>query len=125
MAQKGTETATVRRKAEGDDDADFYGDEVEETMTAVAVLDKCIVWPRASTSSTERGVTTIEGLHIFVPHDEVVWAPGLTFDEQELLPEDKVTIRGKDWQLDGAVGDWRKKRGNRVGFLFEVTRWAG
>lgn len=124
MAAKGSETVTVRRvmpAAPGSDD-DFYGSAPEAREAGVAVLDRCIIWPRASSSDSGRGVTTIEGLHIFVPHDEVFWDPTLT--EQELLPEDKVTARGQDWELDGAVGDWRKKRGNRIGFLFEVKRWS-
>ena len=123
MAKKGAETATVRREMSSDQ-GDFYGD-TDVVERGIAVLDKCIVWPRASSSDSGRGVTTIEGLHIFVPHDEVFWDPTLPVDEQELLPDDKVTVRGKDWMLDGAVGDWRKKRGNRVGYLFEVRRWAG
>jgi hypothetical protein len=125
MAAKGTETAAVRRQR-ADEEDDFYGDEAAaEDMAGVAVLDRCIVWPRASSSGGERGLYTIEGLHIFVPHGEIVWDPALPLEEQELRPEDKVTIRGEDWQLESAVGDWRKKRGNRVGYLFEVGRWSG
>jgi len=125
MVAKGSETATIRRKGQGDADDDFYDEPREELMHGVAVLDRCVVWPRASSSDSGRGVTTIEGLHIFVPHSEVFWDPALPEAEQELRPEDQVFVRGKAWQLDGAVGDWRKKRGNRVGFLFEVVRWSG
>ena len=123
MAKKGAETAVVRRMVKSDED-DFYGD-VGSTESGVAVLDRCIVWPRASTSDDSRGVTTVEGLHIFVPPDELEWDPSLPVEERELRPQDKVTVRGEDWMLDGAVGDWRRPRGKRVGYLFEVVRWSG
>lgn len=123
MARRGTETVVVRRATSGGSDDDFYGD-TSLPPTAVAVLEACIIWPRASSSSSERGITTIEGLHIFVPHDAVEWAPGTPPEEQELQSEDLVLARHRDWEVDGAVGDWRKKSGNQIGYLFEVRRWS-
>lgn len=125
MAAKGSETATVWRAMPGTPDDDFYGDEPgEDRMAGVAVLDRCIIYPRASSTDGERGLHTVEGLHIFVPHDEVVWDPAQPEADRELRPEDKVIARGEEWMLEGAVGDWRKKDGRRIGYLFEVMRWS-
>lgn len=123
MAQRGSESAVIRRSATEDNEDDaFYGDRTVEA--AVAHLDSIMVWPRASQVSSERGVTTIEGLHIFVPPDGVTWAPDVPEADRELRPDDMILVRDKEWRMDGAVGDWRKKSGSRTGWLFEVERWS-
>lgn len=123
MAKRGTETVVVRRAASGGSDDDFYGDTVLPP-TGVAVLDACIIWPRASSASSERGITTISGLHIFVPHDALEWSPLVAEADRELRGEDLILARHREWRVDGDVGDWRKKTGNQIGYLFEVVRWA-
>lgn len=125
MAKRGNESAVVRRATSASADDDFYGEPSGTgPEAAVAVLDSILVWPRAAGSESERGITTIEGLHIFVPADGVTWAPEVAEEDQELRPEDQILVRGREYRMDGAVGDWRKKSNERVGWLFEVQRWA-
>lgn len=124
MAKRGTETVEIKRYVSTGDDDDFYGD-TSTQLAVVATLQECIIWPRASSADADRGVTTISGLHIFVPPDAIFWDADVPLAEQELTGEDHVVARGKDWQLDGDAGDWRKpKTGRRLGWLFEVKRWS-
>lgn len=123
MPKKGSETIAIRRAADRSGTADDYYSDNEAPTEGVGAATRCILWPRASSSESERGTHTIAGLHVFVPPDEIAWDPNLPEDERELRPEDRVTARGEDWRLDGDVGDWRKRTGNRVGFLFELRRW--
>lgn len=123
MAKEGVETVTIRRNLPGGPVDDFYGEE-DDNLADVAVLKRCIIWPRAATRDSERGIHTIAGLHIFVPSGQVEWDAAVAEADRELRPEDHVVARGKDWQMEGDVGDWRKKAGDPVGYLFEVGRWS-
>lgn len=124
MAKRGTEQVLIKRQVSTGSDDDFYGD-TSTQLEVVATLEACIIWPRASSADSERGVTTISGLHIFVPPDEIYWEASVPLAQQELTGEDHVIARGADWQLDGDAGDWRKpKTGMRIGWLFEVRRWS-
>lgn len=117
MPAKGTEELVVRRGVK-----DRYGDITDEV--AVAYQAQAILWPRASTESGDRGIVTVEGFHVFVPAGQTTWAPFVPESERAILPTDNVTARDGSWEIDGAVGDWRKKTGNRVGLLYEVKRRA-
>lgn len=115
MPAKGTEELVVRRGVK-----DRYGDITDEM--AVAYQAQAILWPRAASETSDRGVVTIEGYHVFVPAGQTTWAPSIPESEQAILPTDRITARSDSWEIDGAVGDWRKKRGNRVGLLYEIKR---
>lgn len=117
MPAKGVEELVIRREQR-----DRYGDVIGEV--AVAYQAQAILWPRASIETSDRGVVTIEGLHVFVPDGQTTWAPGVAPEDQEIRPTDVITARYESWEIDGAVGDWRKKRGNKVGLLYEVKRRA-
>lgn len=109
MAAKGTEEVVVRRAPTKDRLGDVVPGEVVGTLT------RCIVWPRSSSEDSNRGIVTIEGLTVFVP------APVATMP----LGSDVVEVRGQTHQIEGAVGDWRKKNGRKVGIMFETTRYSG
>jgi hypothetical protein len=78
------------------------------------VLKRCIVMPRASRESAERGIVSIEGY--------TVWAPApIAF---QVKATDVIVVRGKELGVDGVVGDWRNKRGKFLGLLFQTTRYG-
>jgi len=117
VAAKGTEELVVRRPVR-----DRYGDVTAEE--AVAYQGQAILWPRASSETSDRGIVTIEGFHVFVPNGQTTWAPEIPVAERKILPTDVITARDGRWEIDGAVGDWRKKTGRKVGLLYEVKRRA-
>lgn len=122
MAKSGTETLTVTRATASEDD-DFYGDAPSGDPVTVASTETAVVWPRAAEINTGRGIVTIEGLSIFVADGELEWH--VPDGERDIREKDRIHVRGKDWMLEGVVGDWRKKNGDRVGDLFNLTRWSG
>lgn len=109
MAAKGVEDVLVRRAPT----QDRLGDPVPGEV--VGILENCIVWPRSTSENADRGRVTIEGQNVWVP------AP------VSIVPKasDVVEIRGEMHNIDGAVGDWRKKTGKRKGLLFATTRYTG
>ena len=119
MPAEGTETVEVHR-ASGPPDR--YGQ--PQPGTLVATLRNCIVWPRASTDRGDRGITTTEGHNIWVPEGQVIWADSVPANLRQIKPSDEVWVRGSKEQIDGQVGDWRKKNGIRKGYLFETKTWA-
>lgn len=117
MPAKGVEELVVRRPVK-----DRYGDVTGEA--AVAYQDQAILWPRAATETGDRGVVTIEGLHVFVPDGRTTWDPAVPPAERVIQSSDVITARDLRWEIDEAVGDWRKKTGKKVGLLYEVKRRA-
>ena len=108
MAAKGSETVLVRAKPIVNGDGD-------KTPGAVrGELKRCIILPRASSETAERGIVAIEGF--------TVWAPAPVLFT--VLASDVMVIRGKEYGVEGAVGDWRNKRGKFLGLLFQTTRYG-
>lgn len=109
MAAKGSDDVVVRRPATTDRMGDYVPGEV------VGTLRRCIIFPRSTTEDSGRGRVTIDG--------QTVWAP----DPVAVVPDsaDEVEVRGTIYQIEGAVGDWRNKRGKRLGLMFEVRRYGG
>ncbi|MDQ3275339.1 MAG: hypothetical protein M3Q39_10015 [Actinomycetota bacterium] len=116
MAARGTETVLFIRPGQ----ANRLGEPGAEVI--VATLEECIIYPRSSSEQGDRGIHTIRGLHIAAPQDAVVFASGLAGADQELRGSDEIEARGQRWVVDGAVGDWRKKDGEPVVYLFETMR---
>lgn len=122
MAKQGTELVEISRPGQAGEDDDFYGDPATDFVT-VATCEVAIIWPTGATMDGERGITSTDELSVFIPEGTLEWAAGA---EQALLERDKITARGKEWARKLGVGDWRKPRtGERVGLIFELTRWSG
>lgn len=119
MPAEGTETVEVYRAG---GPPDRYGQTPPGTL--VATLRDCIVWPRASSDRSDRGITTTEGHNIWVPDGRVTWSESVPVPDREIKPSDEVWVRGSKEAIDGQVGDWRKKNGMRKGYLFETKTWA-
>lgn len=119
MTVRGSETVEVHRPTP----KDRFGDPVgPEAMLVVAELRDCIIYPRMAGEFGERGAHTVAGLHVAVPQDAVFFTAGLLAAEAELRSTDTVLARGEMWKIDGSVGDWRKKDGTPVIFMFETMR---
>lgn len=118
MPAKGSETLLIKRA-----EKDRYGDEGPAVL--VATSRQAILWPRASSETSDRGIVTIEGFHVFVPTGQTTWEAGVPEEAQHLRSTDIIEARGKRWNLEGAVGDWRKKTGKKIGFMFEIERRTG
>jgi hypothetical protein len=108
MAAKGSELVSVQRQPTTNSDGDKAPGEM------VGVLKRCIVMPRASRENAERGIVSIEGY--------TVWAPAPI--DIEVRASDVIVVRGKEYGVDGVVGDWRNRRGKFVGLLFQTTRYG-
>lgn len=110
MAKEGTETLTVTRIVE-----DRAGGQAPAGVRGV--LNRCIVYPRQNALAVgetyDRGIRIEEGLMVFAP-SPVGCRPD---------PTDMVSHRGIDYQVDGAVGAWRKKNGVEVGIMFALSRY--
>lgn len=122
MAKQGTEEIEIRRTT-----TDRYGDVTDDIIVARAT--KVLLWPRAGGGrDTGRGIVTIEGYHVWVPTGKTVWEDTVAEADRKLREADDVILTSRNdprrYHLEGAVGDWRNKRGNRLGFLFEVKRRA-
>ena len=108
MAAKGSELITVQRQSTKNSDGDKTPGEV------VGLLERCIVLPRASSENSDRGITGVKGY--------TVWAPQpVTF---EVKASDVIVVRGEECGVDGAVQDWRNKRGRKLGLLFQTMRYG-
>lgn len=107
MPKKGKEIVTVRRQST----KDRYGNRVLGEV--VGQLKRCIVYPRASSEDSDRGIVAIDGQN--------VWAPSpLKID---VYATDDVEIRGELHSIEGKPGDWRKS-GKRLGLLFQTERYG-
>src|SRR5690349_17221296 len=109
MAAKGTETVTVFEKG--------TRDRVNNVVDGPekGVLTRCIIFPRSTDESSDRGTITIEGYN--------VWAPApIGFP---LSSTDVVVARGRKWSVEGVPGDWRNKRGKKLGVLLTLQKFSG
>lgn len=106
MPAKGTETVKVFRPGT----RTRTGDATPETLAGT--LTHCIILPRSTDETADRGTVIIEGY--------IVWAPApVTF---EVKATDEIEVRGKRWRIEGVPGDWRSKRGKPLGLMFTVQR---
>jgi hypothetical protein len=108
MAARGTEVVEVLRPGKPSRTGD------PTAPTSLGSLVGCIVWPRSTDETAERGTITIEGYNVWAPNPVKV-TPKAT---------DIVKVRGEDWQIDGVPGDWRNKQGQKLGILFAVTKYG-
>ena len=108
MPKQGTETVVVRRASTRNRNGDRVLGEV------VGELTRCIIWPRSSTETANRGIVAIDG------HN--VWAPSpVTLD---VRATDEVEVRGETYQIEGKPGDWRKPNGIEQGLLFQTKQYG-
>lgn len=109
MAAKGTETVEVFEKGTRDRlnnvvDGPKKGD-----------LKRCIIFPRETSEDSNRGTITIEGY--------TVWAPAPI--AIPLSSTDTVVARGRRWSVEGVPGDWRSKRGKKLGVMLTLQKFSG
>lgn len=105
MAKRGNETVVISRAPT----IDRLGDKVPGSV--VGSLTSCIVWPRESTEDANRGVIILDGY--------TVWAPAPI--AIEVRATDTVALRGKDWNIEGVPGDFRKN-GRKLGLMLMLKR---
>ena len=108
MAAKGSELITVQRQPTVNSDGDKTPGEV------VGVLKHCIVMPRASSENAERGIVSISGYSVWCPAPVNIDVKG----------SDVIVVRGHEHGVEGVVGDWRDKRGRRLGLLFQTKGYG-
>jgi hypothetical protein len=108
VTAKGAEKVVVRKAATRNRTGDVIPGAV------VGTLDRCIVWPRSSTETADRGIVGIDGFHVWAPAPNAVTPSG----------SDSVEIRGGIYEIEGQPGDWRSRRGRKKGLLFEVTKYG-
>lgn len=121
---KGSEEVIVVRPSE----PDAFGDPSDEATT-LAIFERCVVWPRQSVEVAAEGNVITDGYNVFVP-----WDVGVNREQIELLTEtvypgevtgdDRIVVRGKEWQIVGTPADHRSVRGKRKGLQMIVGRVA-
>ena len=99
--KEGTETVVVQRPAP----RDRFGDPEGEPIP-LGTLTQCHVIPRMLDEDSDRGQVIIEGYQVITP------PPGF-----EIPADAQVVVRGETQQVDGQVGDFRKK-GRSVATIF-------
>lgn len=100
----GSETVTVIRKIKVDrlsDDAIGPPAEVD--------IEGCVILPRVS-AETDKGWVVVEGKMVVAPF------------KSDVLATDQVRYDGDLYEVDGAVGDYRNKRGRGKVTIFYLTR---
>lgn len=97
----GSETVVIQHPAP----RDRFGDPEGEPIV-LGTLTQCHVIPRMLDEDSDRGQVIIEGYQIITPPPSFA------------VPADaEVIVRGESQQVDGQVGDFRKK-GRSVAFIF-------
>lgn len=118
MAVRGSEEVILVRPGGEDPFGDPNGE-----ATTLGIFEQCVVWPRVSTEVVAEGTRITEGYNIWIP-----WRPKVnqaTIDEAvELKGDDRVVVRGKEWQVEGTPADQRNMRGRRLGVQMVVRRVA-
>lgn len=107
MAARGSEEVVILRPGQPDRYGDV-GDPVE-----VGRLVNCVVIPRVSGETEDRGRVILSGYQIWAPE-----TPG------QVSPEatDQLQVRGEVHNVDGVPGDYRSKRGQRLGDMIYTLR---
>lgn len=72
---------------------DDYGDPLPGS-TGELDIPGCVVWPRGSSETNDASNTVIVGLELLAPAGT------------DLVPTDKVRVRGDVYDIDGDVGEW-------------------
>lgn len=122
MAIKGKEDVVLMRPGE----VDRYGDPVGEPAT-LAIFTNCLVWPRVSTEVEREGTVITEGYNVWVP-----WGPNKgdfdvideVYGALKIDAEDRVIVRGDEWQIQGTPADQRTMKSKRLGLQMVVGRIA-
>jgi hypothetical protein len=76
----------------------------------------CKIWPRTSSEAEDGAI--LDGLNVYVPPR----ADPLATTELPVAikANDRITARGKDWEIDGAPGEFRPSSGVKV--IMQVKR---
>ncbi len=99
---RGAETIVVTPAAA----TDQWGEVVAGPAGEPFEIKGCKIWPR---TLPEDQATVIEGLNISTPPTRLV------------IPVNaRITARGKEWDIDGAIGDYRNGRGVRKTLIFQT-----
>lgn len=99
---RGAETIVVTPPAL----VDQWGDAVEGPAATPFEIKGCKIWPR---TLPEDETTVIEGLNISTP------------PTTKVIPVNaRITARGREWDIDGAIGDYRNSRGVRKTLIFQT-----
>jgi len=107
MAARGSEEVVILRPGQ----PDRYGS-IGESVE-VGRLKNCVVIPRVSGETEDRGVVIISGYQIWAPEIVGQVSPKAT---------DLLQVRGELHNVDGVPGDYRSKRGRRLGDMIYTLR---
>lgn len=122
MAIKGTEEVFVMRPGK----PDRYGDASGEPAL-LALLKRCVVWPRGSTEVAVEGNVITEGYNVWVPHGpnraQLALIEAMA-EPDAITGDDRIMVRGKEWQIVGNPADHRSMRGRELGLQMIVGRVA-
>jgi hypothetical protein len=99
---RGSETIEVRPAAA----TDSWGNPVAGPAPASFKIKFCKIWPR---TLPEDQTTVIDGLNISTP------------PTKKVIPVNaRIFARGVEWDVDGAIGDYRNARGVRKTLIFQT-----
>lgn len=85
---------------------DTWGDPIEGPTAEPFEIKGCKIWPR---TLPEDDTTVIEGLNVSTP------------PTRQVIPVNaRIEARGKEWDIDGAIGDYRNGRGVRKTLIFQT-----
>lgn len=106
---EGTETIIRHRKSH---DLDRWGEPV--TPEPDLPITRCIVVPRGiGGENNQNASTVISGLQVFLP-------PGT-----DIRASDRITVRGKEYAVDGEPADYRSLAGVPKKILINLKRVTG
>lgn len=91
---------------------DRLGDPVLGAL--LTTLENCHVVPRMLGEDSDRGNVVIEGFQVIAPPPKV---------DVAIPANAEVVVRGQRQQIDGQVGDFRKK-GRKVALIFMTKRYG-
>jgi hypothetical protein len=116
MAAKGKEVVILVIPGETDRNGDPIDDDVQ-----AAIFEQCLVWPRVSTEVVREGTVISEGYNVWVPFRQNA---DVAFALEDITGDDRVIVRGKEWQINGTPADQRTTKSKRLGIQMVVGRVA-
>lgn len=103
---RGAETIEVRPAAP----IDAWGDPADGDAAEPFEIKGCKIWPR---TLPEDETTVVDGLNVSTP------------PTRKVIPVNaRIFARGIEWDLDGAIGDYRNGRGVRKTLVFQTKTVA-